>query len=107
LETTRQVLTIFKNIGLRLKVGKCLFCVRQLDVLGYNVSSDGLRPADTKINDLVMRPPKNKEKLQSLFGYIIYYYDRFLRDRASVFAPLYKLLENGAVGVEQEAPGRA
>ncbi|KAF4518755.1 hypothetical protein B566_EDAN006159 [Ephemera danica] len=93
--TIRQVLQVFKDVGLRLKASKCSFCVTQLEVLGYSFSSDGLRPADSKMHDLIMmRAPQNREELQSLLGYINYY-DRFLKDRASIFAPLYVLLEAG------------
>ncbi|KAF4525226.1 hypothetical protein B566_EDAN014001, partial [Ephemera danica] len=93
--TLRKVLEVFKRVGLRLKEKKCFFCVSELDVLGYRFAADGLRPADSKVQDLLMmRPPQNKDELQSLLGYINYY-DRFLKDRASIFAPLYKLLECG------------
>jgi hypothetical protein len=92
---TREVLQRLREFGLKLNLSKCVFCVTELDFIGYNISGTGVKPTDEKVSSLIKMPhPKDKPELQSFLGYVNYY-DRFLRNKAAIFHPLYQLLHDG------------
>jgi hypothetical protein len=90
---TRQVLKVFKQNGLKVKISKCAFDVPELEYLGYRFTQNGIQPTDEKIKAIKeMRPPANLEELRSYLGYINYY-DRFIPNKAKIFLPLYSLMK--------------
>ncbi|XP_064469696.1 uncharacterized protein K02A2.6-like [Ornithodoros turicata] len=90
------VLARLEQSGLRLKKTKCKFARAEVEFLGHNITGSGVRPTDAKIRALLKAPePTSKETLQSFLG-MLAFYDRFLKDRATTAAPLYKLLAKNA-----------
>jgi hypothetical protein len=91
---TKEVLRRLKQFGLKLNLQKCVFCVSELDFVGYKISGGAIKPTTEKVEALVnMPPPSEVSELQSFLGYVNYY-DKFLKDKATMFYPLYKLLHD-------------
>ncbi|XP_064464374.1 uncharacterized protein K02A2.6-like [Ornithodoros turicata] len=88
----RSVLKRLTDAGLKVRLEKCLFRVQELEYLGYHISAAGIRPTQVKVKAILQAPnPRNKKELQSFLG-LLSFYNRFLKDRASVAEPLYRLL---------------
>lgn len=64
----------FQTFGITINVSKCVFQQKALDFLGYEVSSSGLRPLDTKIKAIIDYPkPETVEDLRRFLGMINFY----------------------------------
>jgi len=64
--------------------------------LGHKVSTSGIQPLPEYVTAVRDAPaPTNVKELQSFLGKVNFY-DRFIPDRASILAPLYALLVQGA-----------
>ena len=101
---------LFKRLsenGLSIALDKCIFGVKSLDYLGYNISAEGLAPIDKKIDALQKFPPPNKQKdLLGFLGALNYYRAslpnlapeesvnkniKHARSPAEILDPLYKV----------------
>uniref|UniRef100_A0A5S6QPA8 RNA-directed DNA polymerase n=1 Tax=Trichuris muris TaxID=70415 RepID=A0A5S6QPA8_TRIMR len=92
----KQVLQIFHNTGLHARKEKCLFEVKNIDFLGYQIDSSGIHPSKTKVEAIQNAPvPRSKEELQAFLGFLNFY-NSFLKDKATVAEPLHRLLDKGA-----------
>lgn len=90
-----QVLDVLKRHNVLLNMRKCIFKVTELDFLGHHISSQGIRPAESKVEALkVFRTPKDSEELRSFLG-LATYVGRFLPDLGTVSAPLRSLTHTG------------
>ncbi|KAB0801764.1 hypothetical protein PPYR_03950 [Photinus pyralis] len=88
-----EVLRRFAADGLRLKEDKCVFNVREIEFLGHRIDSHGIHPSEKKVRAIKEAPePESKEQLQAFLG-ILSFYSGFLKDRATVAEPLYRLLD--------------
>ena len=77
-DLTRNIRAVFKcvrNAGLKLKIEKCHFGVRQLEFLGRTISSEGVSPQSHKIQNFLnkLRFPKPKKALHRYLGFVNYY----------------------------------
>ena len=52
LKDLKAVIDVLDEFNLKISLAKCLFCVRSLDFLGYNVSLGGLKPTESKVSEL-------------------------------------------------------
>ncbi|XP_064463889.1 uncharacterized protein K02A2.6-like [Ornithodoros turicata] len=91
----RRVLKKIAEAGLTLN-RKCVFDRQEIQFLGHQLSSGGIRPLQSKI-DAVMQAPaqKNQEGLRAFIG-LTGYYARFVPRYAHVVEPLRRLLRKGA-----------
>ncbi|KAJ1523118.1 hypothetical protein ONE63_001011 [Megalurothrips usitatus] len=90
------VLGRLSSQGFRLRFSKCEFDVTRVRYLGHEVSADGLKPLQERVQDLKDAPaPTSTQQLQAFLGKMAFY-DRFLPRRAEVCKPLYALLEKDA-----------
>jgi len=100
------VLTKFEEAGLRLKMDKCVFGVREVIYLGHCISSNGIQPTSDKVDAVVRAPvPHTVTELKSYLG-LINYYAKFLPKLSSTLAPLHALLRKNAKwtwGQEQQS----
>ena len=94
--------TIFKRLqdaGLALNLKKCLFGEKEIDFVGYKVTSNGITPLERKMDAIVAFPPPQKQK--QLLGFLgaVNYYRRSLphvngQSPASILQPLYTAATN-------------
>eukprot|EP00794_Sanderia_malayensis_P004315 gene4315-biopygen3502 len=85
----------FKNEGLKLKPKKCYFCQPEVLYLGHVVGKDGIKPNPEKISVIQNYPvPKDCGAIRS-FVALVSYYRQFIKNFASIAAPLNYLLKKG------------
>jgi hypothetical protein len=87
------VLEKIKNAGLKLKRKKCNFFKNELEILGYRVSKNMIRPTKDRIQDVHNFPaPTTIKELRSFMGLMSYCRD-FIKDLAAAAKPLSDLLK--------------
>jgi hypothetical protein len=89
---------VFKRIqsaGLRLNSSNCEYGVQKLTFLGFEVTTDGLKVDDEKVEAISKMPdPKCKTEVRIIVGMINFVMD-FVPDQSSTLAPLNNLLRDG------------
>ena len=91
-EDLRRVFECCRNGGLRLKPKKCFVGYREVDFLGHRLCPEGMRMDEAKVEKIKRMPfPTDRKQLQSLYG-MFSYYRRFLKNFASISAPMSSLL---------------
>ena len=83
-DLTRSIRAVFKcnrQAGLKLKIEKGHFGVRQVEFLGRTISSEGISLQTHKIQNFLnkLRFPKSKKALRRYLGFVIYYRNYFPR----------------------------
>ena len=97
-DLNRNIRAVFhqciRKAGLKLTIEKCHFGVRQFEILGRTISSEGISPQTHKIQNFLnkLRFPKSKKALQRYLGFANYYRN-FLPRMAEKLNPFYKLLK--------------
>ncbi|XP_055633584.1 uncharacterized protein K02A2.6-like [Toxorhynchites rutilus septentrionalis] len=70
-ERLRMVMDILEENHAFLNKEKCLFRVKELKILGFKVSVDGISPTDDKVSAIQnFRMPETKEEVRSFLGLI-------------------------------------
>ena len=84
---------------------KCLFNQSSIDFFGHHFSADGISADDKKVASLInASPPKNATEVRSFLG-LAQYLARFIKDFASISAPIRQLTHQNAkwvCGPEQQ-----
>ena len=74
LEKLEQVLTRLQEAGLKINAVKSFFARTDLEYLGYNISRDGLRPSQKKVEAILqIKAPTTRKQLRSFIGMVNYY----------------------------------
>ena len=90
LESTLRCLEAY---GLKLNGKKCAWKQDSVEYFSYIVTAEGVLPSSKKVQAIwEVDPPGNVKELRSFLG-LVNYYNKFLSDRTTTCAPLYKLLE--------------
>lgn len=97
------VIKKLRDANMRISLGKCNFFKTQLEFLGFVVSENGLKTADSKVSAILnFKEPTTIKGLRSFLG-LSGYYRRFIRDYAKIAKPLTQLLrgENSNVSAKK------
>ena len=66
-----QVLRRLDEAGLRLKQGKCAFAQKEIEYLGYTLSSQGIHPNNRKVQAIQEVPrPTSTKAVKSFLGFV-------------------------------------
>lgn len=91
----RALLDRLEEYGILLNSTKCKFNVSKLDVLGHELSANGIRPTESRVKAIEQfRAPSNIGELRSFLG-LVTYVGRFIPNLASKTDPLRGLLRGG------------
>lgn len=89
------LLARLQDYGILLNEEKCVFGVCQLEFLGHEMSSSGIRPTESRVAAIKsFRLPRNISELRSFLG-LITYVGRFIPSLADKTEPLRNLLRIG------------
>ncbi|XP_076237485.1 uncharacterized protein LOC143181127 [Calliopsis andreniformis] len=99
------VLIALDEAGFSLNLKKCSFFKTQIEYLGREISSDGIRPGTGKVNALLEAPaPTNVKQVRQIMG-LASYFRKFIPEFAVRTACITKLTKNNVPwewGEEQE-----
>ena len=83
--------TWLQDIGLTLNLQKCQFRVTSIRFLGHMISTEGLHPDPSRVDDILeTAAPTDLATLRSFLG-LSSYYASFIHDYATVTEPLRAL----------------
>jgi len=92
----RELFVRVRKANLSIRPSKCSVGYFHVNFLGFDVSAEGLRPAETLVDKMLRAPrPVTKKQLRSLLG-LVRFYRRFIPHFASVAAPLTDLTRKGS-----------
>ena len=91
-QRVNTVLQILQDKGLKLKLTKCSFGVKEVRYLGYVINEKGINTDSDKVKAISDAPrPTDIKQLQAYLG-SLNFYRRFLHNAALILEPLNKLL---------------
>lgn len=94
-ERLAQVMARLRQFDILLNEDKCVFNATRLEFLGHELSSEGVRPTESKIAAIgSFREPNNVSELRSFLG-LVTYVGRFIPKLADKTEPLRNLLRTG------------
>lgn len=95
-ERLLKVLDRLAEVGLKISLDKCQFCLPKVKYLGHIVSADGVSPDPSKVEAVTSWPrPTHLKALQSFLGFRGYY-QRFIASYAAIVRPLSELTKGYA-----------
>ena len=87
----KKILHTLQEVGMRLRLDKSVFHVKEVEYLGSILTTEGIRIDNTKITAVRDWPtPKNLKEVQSFLGFANFY-RRFIKEYSRTAAPLTEL----------------
>ena len=84
----------FEKYNVKVNGAKCQFYKGNVEYLGHNLSSEGIRPLSNKVDGILnATTPTNVSELKSFLG-MLNYYGKFLPNLSIEMKPLYNLLHH-------------
>ena len=78
--------------GIAINPNKCVFRQKSVNFLGHMISAEGIKPLPEKVQAIVdFQEPATEKGLRRFLG-MLNFYNRFLKDIASIQAPLLKVI---------------
>lgn len=91
-----QVLSVLTQNNARLNQQKCVFRVKELEILGFKVSGLGISPTDEKISAIKnFRCPETKEEVRSFLG-LVNFVGHFIPQLSTRTEPLRQFVRGTA-----------
>ncbi|XP_058733199.1 uncharacterized protein LOC131604800 [Vicia villosa] len=85
---------LLKDHSYFVKLSKCVFAAKQIDFLGHVISASGVAPDTEKVKAILDWPtPRSLSTLRGFLG-LTGFYRRFVKDYATLAAPLTDLLRS-------------
>lgn len=84
-----QLFARLEEYGLTVNSAKCLFAVPELDFLGHQITSKGIRPSRERVKAIVDFPPPSTIKQIQRFVGMVNYYHRFIPNLANILGPIH------------------
>ena len=101
----RKCLTILQENNLTLNEEKCIWKVPEVTFFGVNVSGQGIKPTNNKVEAITaVAPPTSTKEVSSFLG-MVTYLTRFIPDLSTETTPLRRLLQKDNIwkwGEEQD-----
>lgn len=92
-----EVLTLFRQYGLTLKLSKCRFFDNTVSYLGYEISPLGIQPSEAKTLAVGEFPtPQNVHEVRQFLG-LTGYFRKFIKGYGEIARPLTSLLKKDSV----------
>lgn len=92
LDRLRSVLEVLREHSLTLKLSKCIFFTRSIEYLGREISVEGERPGNRKVQAVQeMRPPAAVKQVRQFLG-LSGYFRKHIKDYARKVEPMTRLL---------------
>jgi hypothetical protein len=92
LQDLEVVLERLQKAGLKCNAPKCSFAKKEMEYLGYIITSEGIKPDPKKVEAiLALERPKTVKDVRRLLGMIQYYRDIWRR-RSHILSPLTQLI---------------
>jgi transposase InsO family protein len=102
----KQVLNVFRESNLTIKLTKCLFFQQKLEYLGHEISAQGIKPGTRKTIAIEQFPrPKTVHEIRQFIG-LASYFRKYIANFAVIASPLTQLTRKDVPFVwheEQEA----
>jgi len=97
IELVRWVLQKLTENNLCININKCLFHLREVEFVGFQVGKQGIQMSQKKVEDSVNWPaPRNVTEVQRFIGFANFY-RRFIQGFSSLTLPIQVLTHNGVV----------
>lgn len=102
IEALDEVLTRFKDKSMKLKISKCSFGKRISELLGHQITPEGLLPSEKHIDGMkTLRWPTNGTELLLFIG-LVNYFSQFIPHFTDQMRPLHGVLEGSGFNEKKQ-----
>ena len=103
--TVKAVLRALRVVGFSGNPAKCRFAQKEVSFLGHRVAGGKLYALDDKVKAMMdYKRPTSLRELRGFLG-LMSYYRKFIKDFASIAAPLTDLTRQETAQIKKEAQG--